>query len=174
MNIVVCVDENENFVSLSKLIARPKTLDFVFSLFQNKILLCNKQDVKLLKLSPCAKMIVQDKDFKQKLPDFLTPQKEFVQNETVATNEELSHLASKINLDRTFATGSLAQELLKNPTKKLYPTKVYLVTLSSTFNLSANQNILPTTYKKIKTHEPIVDGNFLDYVSEYVSKGFSK
>ena len=174
MNIVVCVDENGNFVPFSKLLTRPKTLDFVFNLFQNKILLCKKQDIKLLKLSPCAKMIVQDEDFKQKLPDFLTPQAEFMQNETVATTEELSHLVFKLNPDRTFAVGTLAQELLQNPSRKLIATKIYLVTLSSTLNLSTPQNILPPTYKKLKTHEPIIDNTNLDYVSEYVLKRFNK
>mgnify|MGYP006966744343 FL=1 len=115
-------------------------------------------------------MIVQDEDFKQKLPDFLTPQAEFMQNETVATTEELSHLVFKLNPDRTFAVGTLAQELLQNPSRKLIATKIYLVTLSSTLNLSAPQNILPPTYKKLKTHEPIIDNTNLDYVSEYVLK----
>lgn len=170
MNIVVCVNESGNFVSFSKLLARPKTLDFVFNLFQNKILLCNEQDVKLLKLSPCAKMIVKDQNFKQKLPDFLTPQAEFMQNETVATTEELSHLAIKLNPARTFAAGTLAEEILKTSFKNLPATKIYLVTLSSTLNMPTLQNILPATYKKTKTHNPIIDGTNLDYVSEYVLK----
>lgn len=170
MNIVVCVNESGNFVSFSKLLARPKTLDFVFNLFQNKILLCNEQDVKLLKLSPCAKMIVKDQNFKQKLPDFLTPQKEFGQNETVATTDQLCHLASRLNPERTFVAGSLAEEILKSPFKILNATKIYLVTLLSTLNMTVPQNIFPATYKKTKTHEPIIDGSNLDYVSEYVLK----
>lgn len=170
MNIIVCVNENGKFVPFSKLLTRPKTLDFVFKLLKNKILLCNKQDVKFLKLSPCAKMIIKDPDFKQKLPDFLTPQADFSQNETVATLKELSRLVCKMNPDRTFAICSLAEEILSTPDHNLTATKIYLITLSTISNLSSTQNIIPTTYIKTKTHSPILDDANLDYVSEYVLK----
>ena len=167
MNIILCVDGNGKFVPFSTLLVRPKTLDFVFKFLQDSTLLCNKQDAKFFKLAPYAKIIVKDENYEQKLPDFLTPQPHLLQKETVATLEELPKIICKLNPNRTFAVGSLAEEIL-NTTH--LATKIFLVNLSTKDALSATQNILPSTYKKIKTHEFIFDEPNLDYVSEYILK----
>lgn len=169
MNIVVCVDEEGKFVPVSKLSIRPKTLNFVCGILRECVVVCDSQDEKFVKLVPCAKMIVKDNSCKQKLPDFLTRQNEFVKNETVASCEEIRKIVCRLNGDRVFALGALAEEILNNSASPLKANKVILVSLSTAQHVPCLQNILPKGFKKVKSFEPIIDGICVDFATEYVA-----
>ena len=168
MNIIFCVDSEGNEVAFSSLFLRSNTLGYVFELLRDCVVVCAKQEERLTKLIPCAKVVVLDQKIKPNLPDFLTPINDFADREVVGDFSQLQQLLSRLNCSRVFAIGQMAKIILtQKDFSHINADKAYIATLSTPNNLCKIENILPENWRKMNVSEPLVDNDILDYVTTY-------
>lgn len=168
MNIIFCVDSVGNEMPFSSLFSRTKTLAYLFELLRDCVIICSKQEARLCKMIPCAKVVVFDQNFEQTLPDFLTPINDFADREVVGDFSQLQQLLSRLNCSRVFAIGQMAKTILtQKDFSHITADKAYIATLSTPNNLCKIENILPENWRKTNVSEPLVDNDILDYVTTY-------
>ena len=127
MNIIFCVDSEGNEVAFSSLFSRTKTLAYLFELLRDCVVVCAKQEERLTKLIPCAKVVVLDQKIKPNLPDFLTPINDFADREVVGDFSQLQQLLSRLNCSRVFAIGQMVISQHKDTSNLFVAREIALV-----------------------------------------------
>jgi len=170
MKLLVCVDENQNILSLDLIKKYKNALTEVQKLLQNKVVVCDDSYPDYSQFLPVCNKIVFDENKKTSLPSFLSPLSNS-EEKYVSNVKELMYQLNRLNKNHVYVVGTKVIKKLFKDIEHIFQLNVMASVTEGPklFELKTNPN-----WELVSYLDPIYDDKTISYFSHYKRKVFKK